>query len=262
VLKIRWWEGKDPRVLADEGTEVWAPIPGATRYAVSNLGRVFSSARGDSKLLTLATVGAGYRAVGILADDGARNGGTLVHRLAVQAFDGPAPTPEHTDVRHLDGDKANNALPNLLWGTRSENMKDVLLHRQQQGQDVATAERARAEADAEASGGAWYGGRTWDTELVEAVTKLERAGHLLGRQAADLLGVSIDVISNMALGRSHEHLDIPQQRKQLRRTKRQKEAIMQLVRKGKNAAEINEALGETLTAQAVNYYRQKAKLET
>lgn len=255
-MKMRWWEGWDgpnPRLLADDGIEAWAPIPEASRYAVSNMGRVASSAQGKWKLMTLSTHGAGYRSVGIVTDEG-KSTTFLVHRLAVLAFDGPPPTLEHTEVRHLDGDKGNNVLSNLLHGTKSDNMKDVLRHRQEQEKQVKAARIQEAE-----EAGIWYGGRSWDTELVEKVLVLERQGYLTVAQAADLLGVTTHVIANIARGNSHAHADVPQVKKQKRRSKAQKEAIMALIREGKNTEEINEALGETLTHQAVYYYKQKLK---
>ena len=256
-MKMRWWDswdGRDPRLLADDGTEVWVKIPDADRYAVSNMGRVASSAQGSWKLMTLSTHGAGYRSVGIIVDGG-KSTTFLVHRLAVLSFDGLPPTPKHTEVRHLDGDKGNNVLRNLLHGTKSENMFDVLRHRQEQ---EGKARAARIEEAEEA--GTWYGGRTWDTELVEKVLLLEREGYITGAQAADLLGVTSHVVANIARGNSHLHLNVDTtKKKQKRRSKAQKEAIMALVRQGKNAAAINEALGETLTAQGVYYYRTRMR---
>lgn len=45
-----------------------------------------------------------------------------IHRLLLRAFVGE-PRPKQ-EARHLDGDKANNSLSNLAWGSRSENMRD------------------------------------------------------------------------------------------------------------------------------------------
>lgn len=256
-MKLRWHDEREPRALADEGIEVWAPIPDAVRYAVSNLGRVASSAQGSWKFMTLSTVGAGYRSVGFRDDAGSRNGSRLVHRLAALAFDGPPPTPVHTDVRHLDGDKGNNALSNLLWGTRSENMLDVLRHRQEQGGAVAAAGIEEAKA-----AGTWYGGRTWDTELVEKVVALEREGYLTVVQAADLLGVSTQVVSNIVRGNSHAHVSTSAKKKQKRRNKRQKDLILARLRDGVTLDELNERpdeIGGPLTHQAVYYYKQKLK---
>lgn len=45
-----------------------------------------------------------------------------VHRLVLEAFVGPC--PPDMEARHLDDDPLNNSLANLLWGTRSENVRD------------------------------------------------------------------------------------------------------------------------------------------
>ncbi|CAJ1339614.1 unnamed protein product [Effrenium voratum] len=44
-----------------------------------------------------------------------------VHRLVARAFHGPPPSAEHTQVNHLDGDRANNWVNNLQYATPSEN---------------------------------------------------------------------------------------------------------------------------------------------
>lgn len=58
----------------------------------------------------------GYRAVYL-----SRRRAVNVHRLVALAFLG-TPPPGCTDVNHRDGDKANNAVDNLEWCTRRENM--------------------------------------------------------------------------------------------------------------------------------------------
>jgi hypothetical protein len=55
-----------------------------------------------------------------------------VHRLVLLAFVGPA--PEGMECCHNDGNKANNALSNLRWDTRSANMKDRTRHGQARGE--------------------------------------------------------------------------------------------------------------------------------
>ena len=67
----------------------------------------------------------GYRKVHLTRDGVGR--GYLVHRLIAETF---LPNPEEKEqVNHIDGDKTNNALDNLEWSTRDENMRhaaDVL----------------------------------------------------------------------------------------------------------------------------------------
>lgn len=49
-----------------------------------------------------------------------------IHRLLLEAFVGPC--PEGMETRHLDGNRQNNDLSNLAWGTRSENRRDTTKH--------------------------------------------------------------------------------------------------------------------------------------
>jgi len=49
-----------------------------------------------------------------------------VHVLVLTAFAGPR--PDGMVVRHLNGDRADNRLANLAWGTASENVHDTVRH--------------------------------------------------------------------------------------------------------------------------------------
>lgn len=49
-----------------------------------------------------------------------------VHRLVLETFVGPCPLK--MECRHLDGNKQNNNLSNLCWGTASENQQDRVGH--------------------------------------------------------------------------------------------------------------------------------------
>lgn len=52
-----------------------------------------------------------------------------VHELVLLAFEGPRPDlGSRGEIRHLDGDKLNNALNNLKYGTTKENAADRKLH--------------------------------------------------------------------------------------------------------------------------------------
>ncbi|WP_287257689.1 HNH endonuclease [Mesorhizobium sp.] len=49
-----------------------------------------------------------------------------VHQAVADAFLGPCP-PKH-EVRHLDGNPANNCVSNLAYGTRAQNVADAIAH--------------------------------------------------------------------------------------------------------------------------------------
>lgn len=64
-----------------------------------------------------------YLAIGV----GERKTTTHVHRLMAETWFGPAPFAGAV-VRHLDGDRFNNRLGNLAWGTPAENAMDQIRH--------------------------------------------------------------------------------------------------------------------------------------
>lgn len=49
-----------------------------------------------------------------------------IHQLVLETFVGPRGSK--MEGRHLDGNKQNNKLDNLKWGTRSENQRDRAIH--------------------------------------------------------------------------------------------------------------------------------------
>jgi hypothetical protein len=115
-------------VTAPVDSEEWRPVPGYPDYEVSDRGRVLSKKRnnpgGRHRLLRGVVHPRGYLQVFLRANGAYRN--RKVHQLVLEAFVGQM--PEGMEVRHLDGDKSNNTLPNLAYGTRSENVRDQLRH--------------------------------------------------------------------------------------------------------------------------------------
>lgn len=104
----------------------WRPAPGfGGRYEVSDTGRVRSVRTG--RLLTDARVdGGGYPIVALYATPTAKPHQIKTHRLVALAFLGEPPAG--MEVRHLDGNPANNVIANLAYGTHSENMRDKVRH--------------------------------------------------------------------------------------------------------------------------------------
>lgn len=103
--------------------EQWKPVVGYEGlYSVSNMGRVRSEHSG--RCLAQYPAWTGYLQVSL-----SRNGkGRLrrVHRLVLEAFIGPCPTRHET--AHLDGNRTNNVLSNLVWATKQTNWAHKRMH--------------------------------------------------------------------------------------------------------------------------------------
>lgn len=108
-------------------TEEWKPIPGWEMYEVSDAGRVRSLHHFVPKLLRQATLPSGHKYVRMVRGDGSKQQHILVHRAVALAFIGPQPF-EKAEVRHKDGDPANNRKGNLSWSTRRRNNQDRKWH--------------------------------------------------------------------------------------------------------------------------------------
>lgn len=103
---------------------MYRAIPGYPKYAVNERGTVVSHARGKRRRLRIYRDGRGYPVVTLYRD----GKGTMVnvHRIVLAAFVGPC--PDGLEVRHLDGNRENNRLDNLAYGTHAENYADRIRH--------------------------------------------------------------------------------------------------------------------------------------
>lgn len=68
----------------------------------------------------------GYQYLSLKRDDGTWMH-ALVHQLMLFAHGFPKPFKDAVG-RHLDGDRLNNAIENLKWGTVRENADDIIRH--------------------------------------------------------------------------------------------------------------------------------------
>lgn len=101
--------------------EVWKQY-GETNYDVSNLGRVRSNnygGHGRKELLKLSETEKGYMRCFIYENGKAKQ--KKVHRMVAETFIGRIEGKE--EVNHIDCDKKNNAVWNLEWCSRLENMR-------------------------------------------------------------------------------------------------------------------------------------------
>ena len=133
--------------------ENWKAIPGwETYYAASTLGNIKRLAGSPrcpkDRILKLMTGNnwGGYYTVSLVRV-GHRQRPMMVHRLVLEAFVGPPPSPAHQG-NHINGNKHDNRPENLEWVTHSENIKhayDTGLHKKYKGSQASAAKLTEAD---------------------------------------------------------------------------------------------------------------------
>lgn len=102
--------------------ETWKPVPGYVKYQVSDLGRVRSidhwsgQRRVTGRVLKPGGSKSGHESVVL-----GRGNTKTVHSLVLVAFSGTRPLG--SDILHRNHIPWDNRLSNLMYGTRSENLK-------------------------------------------------------------------------------------------------------------------------------------------
>lgn len=141
-------------------------------YGLPNAGRVLKSSAGAH----------GYQQV--ILYRAAKKKTHLVHRIVLDAFVGPC--PENMEGCHGDGDRENNSLENLRYGTRKENLADRFAHGTvAQGEGVKTSKLT-----------------------ADEVLKIRAIGTSMSqREIAKIFGVSQYAISCVLLGKSWRHVN-------------------------------------------------------
>jgi hypothetical protein len=108
--------------------ETMKEIPNFPNYCVTKGGRVWSKPRRGSskngKWLKQIIDSSGYLHINLYNNRGRRR--YPIHHVVLNVFVGLCPIG--MECRHLDGNKKNNKLNNLNWGTHSENAKDMVKH--------------------------------------------------------------------------------------------------------------------------------------
>lgn len=166
--------------------ELWKDIPEwEGRYQVSDRGRVRSlTAHGDRlpepRLRKLSHDRYGYPTCALSVRHAVVKT-YCVHRLVLLAFVGPR--PHGLQTRHLDGDRTNNRLSNLVYGTPLENQADKNSH----GTHVRGCEKYNAKLSAE------------DIEWIKA---WRQAGYVY-RQIGVAFSVASSRISDVLNGKAY-----------------------------------------------------------
>ena len=99
-------------------------IPKFPNYTITKNGEIYSIKTYKVHKLRPGINSCGYLTV-VLCSKGERYT-RGVHRLVLETFVGPRPL--HGIARHLNGNKRDNRIENLCWGTRKENAQDSIRH--------------------------------------------------------------------------------------------------------------------------------------
>lgn len=112
--------------------ENWKEIEGFEGYFISDYGQVQtirprnknSKPPTSPRIMKLYTLESGYKRITLRSNGKPRS--MFIHSTVLHHF--KCPRPYGLECRHLDGNKANNHINNLAWGTRQENTIDQVLH--------------------------------------------------------------------------------------------------------------------------------------
>lgn len=119
------------------GIDKWQSLDTYPMYEVSTSGQIRSVPRriigsdekihaSKGKLLKQHIRDDGYLMVKLYERGGRKSKSVYVHRLVLEAFIGCC--PEGMEACHEDGNKTNNNLSNLRWGTPKSNGEDKVRH--------------------------------------------------------------------------------------------------------------------------------------
>ena len=97
--------------------EIWKTIEDFPDYEISNHGRVKSHKWKKIKILSPIKNNNGYLWQNLCSSGKQSN--RQIHRLVLDAFVGKR--QESMDASHLDGNRENNNLDNLVWESRTDN---------------------------------------------------------------------------------------------------------------------------------------------
>lgn len=101
-------------------------LDGFSKYRIGSDGSIWSFHRKKPKKLAIGSkTKSPYIGLILIGDDGNQYA-TRVHLVILEVFCGPA--PKGLCARHLNGNKRDNRLKNLRWGTYKQNTQDRWKH--------------------------------------------------------------------------------------------------------------------------------------
>ena len=110
----------------ENSPEIWMPVPNYEGlYEISNQGR-FAALRKDGRFYRKLNDKTHYLSVSVKSIDGKPQKSFYIHTLVAHVF--IQPRPDGLVVRHLDGNRYNNKVENLAYGTNSQNVADSVKH--------------------------------------------------------------------------------------------------------------------------------------
>lgn len=179
--------------------EVWKDIPNFEDiYQVSTHGRIKRITNGPStysgRLLKPTIHHSGYMEVS-LCKNGKQYKSLRIHMLVLITFVGKRPNKQ--ECRHLNGNRHNNMLSNLTWGTHKENMQDRINH----GRCIVPRGSSHNLA------------KLTETQVVEikkllgSTLKNKHNKGLTLKEIAQQYGVSIPTISYIKTGKTWKHVE-------------------------------------------------------
>lgn len=101
----------------------YEPIPGWPDYRISREAVILGKKGNPLKPFWRGSPRSKYLAVSLHRDG--KQVTRPIHQLVLETYVGPRPFPK-AEGRHLDGNRAHNAVDNLAWGTHQQNVDDMM----------------------------------------------------------------------------------------------------------------------------------------
>lgn len=170
--------------------EIWKNIAGYEEYyQISNNGKVKSlyriDCRGQTRNEKILKPGDASGYLMVILSKNRKKRPFKIHRLVLYAFIGK---PQKGMVaRHLDGNRLNNRLDNLCWGTASENQLDRKIH----GTDSIGENNGKS--------------KITETQVIK-IRKLKEKYKLSYKKISDQENIPYGIVLNIFSGKSWSHV--------------------------------------------------------